>query len=463
VSAETVVGRARRTHGQRERLLEALTALVGEFGYPELKLGQLVARAEVSRQAFYRLFADKDSCFLAAFNPAAGMLLDSVRSATVGNEPSRATEVAVETLVAFATAEPDTALLVLGESLRGGTRVRRAREQLLTSLAGIIDHAQAGVPLNEPFPDVPPRLACGVTCRLLASRLRHNETLDELSSEIGAWLKSYKSPRAKHRWSSLASSPPADRSPFLPRRPLAPPPAEHRPRGRSSRTPADEDWLRIAFATVEIVERDGYESATVAEIARRAGVEPRMFYATFAGKQQSLAAAQELLFRHLIAVAAGAFVAGDSWSARLWEAARAVTQCAEQNAALTRVSLLHPCVSDASGRGLPQDVTAAFTVFLQEGGRGGEEEGLGSTALISASELQAIITAIADLAFGHVQVAPDAPLTDLLARVVFLATAPFLGTADAARLAKHGSPTPSTPHGKAVSRRHPSDGGRAAA
>jgi AcrR family transcriptional regulator len=57
----------RPTRGQRERLREALTALVAEFGYPELKIGQVVTHADVSRQAFYRLFADKDHCFRVVF------------------------------------------------------------------------------------------------------------------------------------------------------------------------------------------------------------------------------------------------------------------------------------------------------------------------------------------------------------------------------------------------------------
>ena len=276
VPAETVVSRGRPTGGQRERLLEAVVALVTEFGYSEVKIGQLVARADVSRQAFYRLFADKESCCLAALSPATETLLAEVRSATLSGEPCRATAVAVQTLVAFAAAEPELPLLVAGESLRGGPRVWRAREQLFTSLAGIISDAHSRARRDEPFPDLPPRLACGVTCRMVASRLRQNTTVADLPGEIGAWLTHYESPLAEHRWDHLASSFPADRSPFVPRRALVPPPAESRPRGGAAKMLADEDWLRITFATAEIVDRDGYESATIGEIVSRAGVDPRV-------------------------------------------------------------------------------------------------------------------------------------------------------------------------------------------
>jgi hypothetical protein len=375
------------------------------------------------------------------------ILIAEVRRATLRNKPRRAAAVAAQAMVAFAAAEPETALLLLDESPLAGPPAAQARERLLSSLSGLIEDAHRRVPRKESLPDIPPRLACGVTSRMLASRLRQNRAVEALSSEIGAWLARYESPLAKHRWSGLVSSPPADRSPFLPQSALLPPPAAaaapaaieaSRPCAGAAQTTAENEWLRIAFATVHTVDRDGYQAATVGEIARQAGVDPRAMQATFAGKPQALAAAQELLFRHLMAVAAGAFVAGDSWSSRLWEAARALTQCAEQNAALTRVSLLHPCVSDSLGGGLPQDVTAAFTVFLREGAHT-SSDGPPSAAPRSDTELEAIITAIADLAFQHVQAAPEAPLTDLLARVVFLATAPFLGTAHAAELGERGA------------------------
>jgi AcrR family transcriptional regulator len=285
------------------------------------------------------------------------------------------------------------------------------------------------------LPDLPPRLVSGVTGRLIACRLGRREPLDGLVGEIDAWAALYESPVSEHRWSELAAPLPVGPSPFLPRRPLcAPPLVEIDDRSVPARASAEAEWLRIVFATVHVVHRDGLQSASVEEIARLAGVEARAFHAVFEGKQQALAAAQELLFRHLVAVAAGAFVTGETWSSRLWEAARALTQCAEQNAALTHVSLLHPCSAGAPGDRLPQDVTSAFAMFLREGEL--ESERAPSRAPISDTGLGAIVTAIFELAVEHVQSEPPAPLTDLLARVVFLCTAPYLGPADAAALAR---------------------------
>ncbi len=51
---------------QRVRLLRAAIELVGEQGYAATTVPQVVARAKVSRNAFYDCFTDKADCFLAA-------------------------------------------------------------------------------------------------------------------------------------------------------------------------------------------------------------------------------------------------------------------------------------------------------------------------------------------------------------------------------------------------------------
>jgi hypothetical protein len=295
--------------------------------------------------------------------------------------------------------------------------------------------ARRGAGADALLPDLPPRLISGVRRRLAASRLRRGEPLQPLSRDLDAWVALYASPVCEHRWSELVSPAPVGPSPFLPRRPLcAPPLVDPGIRALGTRASADEKWLRIVFATAQVVHRDGLQSASVGEIVRLAGVDASAFHAAFEGKRQALAAAQELLFRHLMAVAAGAFVTGETWAARLWEAARALTQCAEQNATLVHVSLLHPCSGGTASELLPQDVTSAFAMFLREGELDADR------APISDSGLRATVIAVSELASQHVQDEPRAPLTDLFARVVFLATAPFLGTNDAATLALRRTP-----------------------
>lgn len=63
---------------QRERLLAAMLELVGQQGYAATTVPQVVARARVSRNAFYELFEDKLDCFLVLSDELADEILQQL-------------------------------------------------------------------------------------------------------------------------------------------------------------------------------------------------------------------------------------------------------------------------------------------------------------------------------------------------------------------------------------------------
>jgi AcrR family transcriptional regulator len=63
---------------QRTRLLRAAVELGTEHGFASLTLSDIVGRAGVARSTFYEYFADKQQCFLEAFDYAANRLLEGV-------------------------------------------------------------------------------------------------------------------------------------------------------------------------------------------------------------------------------------------------------------------------------------------------------------------------------------------------------------------------------------------------
>ena len=80
----------RGTHGldrdvveasQRTRLLEAVGRAVAERGYAGATIDDIVRGAGVSKKTFYEHFADKQDCFLAAYESASEELLERVREA----------------------------------------------------------------------------------------------------------------------------------------------------------------------------------------------------------------------------------------------------------------------------------------------------------------------------------------------------------------------------------------------
>jgi AcrR family transcriptional regulator len=63
---------------QRSRVLRAMVECVGEEGWADTTVPDVVARARVSRNSFYEHFEDKTACFLAALDEAAQEILDAM-------------------------------------------------------------------------------------------------------------------------------------------------------------------------------------------------------------------------------------------------------------------------------------------------------------------------------------------------------------------------------------------------
>ncbi|WP_019633510.1 TetR/AcrR family transcriptional regulator [Actinomadura atramentaria] len=72
---------------QRDRLFQSMTELVAERGYARCSVADVLKRARVSRETFYELFADKQSCFLGAYQRAADRILAAVAAALAGDGP----------------------------------------------------------------------------------------------------------------------------------------------------------------------------------------------------------------------------------------------------------------------------------------------------------------------------------------------------------------------------------------
>ncbi len=429
----SVASRAAGKRSQRMRLLEAVTTLASGAGYAHVTVARIIALAGVSRPTFYEYFTDKEECFVAALAPIRSSLLAGIRRILASDRPERATLRAADALLAFAGSQPTMARLLLSDSLTGGRRMLESRDQLVADAAAIVEETQRRLPAGAVVPDLPPSLVCGVTCRLLASRLRGEAQLSDLVVELPGWLAAYELAIAEHRWQALAGLPPPDPSPFLSVGPLrAPPPLTGGARRSPERALAENHWLRIVFATAEVVRREGYAQATVAQITQAAGVDARVFYEMFASKQRAFAATGELAFRHAMARTAGAFV-GEQWPRRVWEAARALTQCAEQNPTLAYVLLVDGGACWPASTPRVEEFVRAFTIFLQEGNR--HAAGAESRPAWSELALEMIATAVFELGYQRARGDGGAPPSHLLAHVVFICLAPFLGSAGAHRMA----------------------------
>ncbi len=128
---------------QRRRLLLAIGEVIGENGLEAATVGRICEQAGVSRRTFYELFPDREACLLAAFDQAIRRLTQILLPAYREEGSWRArVRGALMLLLEQLDAEPDLARLCVVESLRAGPLVRERRNEVLDTLARVVDEGR---------------------------------------------------------------------------------------------------------------------------------------------------------------------------------------------------------------------------------------------------------------------------------------------------------------------------------
>lgn len=169
---------------QRERLIVAMLNAASDLGYRGTNVQDVIDRAGVSRPTFYEHFANKEDCFLAAFDTRAQRLRKQLEAAARrgGDVWRDRVRYALEALLRFASREPDTARAIVVEARAASAAAVRRRVELLEEFAGCLE-TQAGDLLPNAGSETP-LTASGVVGgieSLLYSRLCKRE-YDQLES-----------------------------------------------------------------------------------------------------------------------------------------------------------------------------------------------------------------------------------------------------------------------------------------
>jgi AcrR family transcriptional regulator len=177
---------------QRARMLEAMVEAVAEKGYVRVAVADVIERAGVSRKTFYEQFANKEECFLAAYDAGVDRLLAAIDDAVAAPAPDwlaaarRAVEVYLETMAASPAFARAVLIEVLGAGAEALERRDVVQERFAAQLAAIHRRARADIP---EIPELPPhtfRAAVGAVNELVTAHvLEHEaETLLELTDAI---------------------------------------------------------------------------------------------------------------------------------------------------------------------------------------------------------------------------------------------------------------------------------------
>jgi AcrR family transcriptional regulator len=145
---------------QRDRLINGMVAAVDEKGYLATSVADVLARARVSRSAFYEQFRDKEDCFLACYDRGAGLLFDAATTALAaeGPWPLRVRRVYEALLETFAEHAP-LARVCMVEALAAGPAANLRYRDALRGFVSLVEHA---IMVDEDAPRVPTTMIFGL-------------------------------------------------------------------------------------------------------------------------------------------------------------------------------------------------------------------------------------------------------------------------------------------------------------
>jgi AcrR family transcriptional regulator len=188
---------------QRVRLLAGAVRAVDELGYDGATVAEITLRARVSRRTFYDLFSNREDCLLAVLDSTVERVgTDLAQAGLSGLAWRERVRCGLELILGFFDREPQLARVCVVQAARGSGRILERREQILTSLARVLDEGRAE---NGRGGDCPPLTAeglVGAAVSIIYARLLRgdSDSLTALTGELmGLIVLPYLGPAAARR------------------------------------------------------------------------------------------------------------------------------------------------------------------------------------------------------------------------------------------------------------------------
>lgn len=172
---------------QRLRLLHAAISVAGSEGYAAMTVSAVITHASVSRKTFYEQFADREHCFIAAYDLLNERAIAGMRAAYGGAAtwPERLRAALGWALDALA-AHPHEARVAFVESLAAGPRALEHRARALRELTPLLAPGFDAAPAGARIPPSMPDAIAGALNELIGSHVRRGavELLPQLLPDL---------------------------------------------------------------------------------------------------------------------------------------------------------------------------------------------------------------------------------------------------------------------------------------
>ncbi|HEY8501923.1 MAG TPA: TetR/AcrR family transcriptional regulator [Solirubrobacterales bacterium] len=408
---------------QRERLFGAMVASVARRGFQATTVADLVEVSGVSSRTFYDLFPDKKSCFLAT--------LEAMIEAAIGYAARRAGELAGDPdpggvtmpedglggsweqraqrgMQAFAemiVAQPAAARLALIEVYSAGPEALVPIEQAIAGFEWLTRQVVEQSPERAGMPAEMVTALMGAQQEIARNRLREGreEELPRLTEELWGLLLSYRPPPQPLR---LHGRPP-----------------KAQPEAIEGHDHAERALRALAAAVAE----EGYAGTTVDAVLRRAQMSATTFYANFDGKEDAMLAAIDSAGAQIVAAIMPAFRRARDWPHGVRAALGALFNFLASRPALANLVMVEVY---AAGLGAMQRRHEAMRPLEQL-----LADGYGQAPEMPAVGAEALVGGIYTLAYRRLRDSGADSLPALAPIFAYIALAPFVGAAEACRIA----------------------------
>lgn len=182
---------------QRERLLAAVPGVVAERSYEATSVADIVKRAAVSRNAFYKSFRDKQDCVAVAHEVGHERLFEVLaipceEGATVEDRVERSLAAALDALAS----DPDIARLLFVEAPSAGEKIALRYHEWLQRYGSLLRAAAPDAsPLSSPAPEVEGVIVGGIASRIASEVLRgRGQQLRDLTAPLVEYVLAFYRP-----------------------------------------------------------------------------------------------------------------------------------------------------------------------------------------------------------------------------------------------------------------------------
>jgi AcrR family transcriptional regulator len=206
------------------------------------------------------------------------------------------------------------------------------------------------------------------------------------------------------------------------------------PAGRHGLPPefvAHNQRERLIAAFIDLLDEVGYDRVTITAVTEGAGVSSRTFYEHFETVEDCYAAAFDSVLRRLGAVLEEAFDSEQEWPLRVRAALAAWLDYLAADPALARLLTAEPFVAGPAIAGRDKDALERAVPYLRAGrdlrGEAGE--------LLPPTTEKGLLGAVNGSIARRVKAGRGEELRDLLPDLLQFALTPYLGAAEARRVA----------------------------